>query len=1071
MRRPLNEFSGNRSIERTIARLLATGLPSDPTARYDLLRLHVGDGLIQGVDTTGAVRHAATRLTVRLLRDFGRLGREAMAQLLAELAEDAEREEWAAAAQAAVRRLDTYQAPSVTLDDAAPAIDADRLHAAIQRTVGRDGAPLRVTPEAIDQLADSPVYDFDAYLSRCMADAERQPVVDGRFVALSLLIDRRKNGVAQGPERFSIERGRYDGLQAALDDNEDCELVLVGAPGAGKTTLLRRLQFELCRAALKGASVPLPFMVHLAEYGQDERGALPDPATWLASQWHAVMPSVSFEQALAGRPFVLLLDALNEMPRHGDTTLGQRIEVWQRWLARFHAQTDGRHRVVFSCRLRDLSASLSSRQRTVRLLEIDSLTDKQVERFLAEHAGEQAARIENALKRRKLKDLYRTPLSLTLLLDLIDLCGDVPESPAALFTGHVCQALRREIEGRNPRFAAGRLLTEADVAHMAQRPYDIDDPYTVPDDGPLFRALADFAYAMQKGDAGERTHVVMKRRSARDLYAGLAVAAALPFDDLLAAGADLGLISQQGNKIAFVRQPHQEYLAARAWAEAGPHRDYSLVAPPWTAETRDVRAVVEALDEDEPLPAPPSTGWEETVLMGAEMADDDAVIDGLEAVNMALAGRAAARRSDTARKRRLRAALWRQCQDADVDLRVRIQAGEALGVLGHPAFVEKRGPEGPFIEPPMVDVPGGEFMLGDERYAESSPAGVRRVDAFRLGRFPVTRAEYARFVEAGGYEDPRWWPSPEAQRWFQGDGVGDGERKEIRTNIARLRREPNILDDLTPPQRKYWRAHLERSDEELDAWFDEVIDAGKQSAPWGWDNQKYAHATYPVIGVSFFEATAYIEWINVQTGVPYRLPTEFEWERAARGLRPSRVFPWGDDLDPLQHANVYDSHLRGLTPVGVFPQGRTREGLNGLAGNVLEWTASAGRKGTEPRAGPMISAWCGVGLGTIRIGSARGAYRFRDSRSTSGTTTSVFASAFRPPSRKSEPWNSADAVGRSPDVGVHRIIFGFQPRGGSFAGQQPKRWRIKPSESACSRCARKPPTVASSAPNESCPAS
>jgi formylglycine-generating enzyme required for sulfatase activity len=96
--------------------------------------------------------------------------------------------------------------------------------------------------------------------------------------------------------------------------------------------------------------------------------------------------------------------------------------------------------------------------------------------------------------------------------------------------------------------------------------------------------------------------------------------------------------------------------------------------------------------------------------------------------------------------------------------------------------------------------------------------------------------------------------------------------------------------------------------------------------------------THPVVNVSWHAAQACCQWLSTQTGQTFRLPTEAEWEHAARGT-DGRTFPWGDDFT-VERANTRESGIAATTPIGTYPAGNSPSGLADMAGNVWEWTAS-----------------------------------------------------------------------------------------------------------------------------------
>ena len=265
-------------------------------------------------------------------------------------------------------------------------------------------------------------------------------------------------------------------------------------------------------------------------------------------------------------------------------------------------------------------------------------------------------------------------------------------------------------------------------------------------------------------------------------------------------------------------------------------------------------------------------------------------------------------------------ALMQNLQIAVLD---RAQAGRLLGEIGDPregvgVVKNADGTKRPDID--WVTIHAGTFRMGtdgDEGDEAEKPAHQVTLAAFAMSRYPVTNAQFACFVEAGGYDDERYWRTCEAAyQWWRGE----------KADLSLLDDNPN------------WKQSCEN-------W---LATEKTRRQPWYWDEQRWNNPNHPVVGVSWYEALAFCEWLNSQAvfAGTVRLPTEAEWEYAARGADGWR-YAWGNDADATL-GNYRDTELGRTSPVGLFPAGRAF-GLCDMSGNVWEWTTSQwGKKTASP---------------------------------------------------------------------------------------------------------------------------
>ena len=218
----------------------------------------------------------------------------------------------------------------------------------------------------------------------------------------------------------------------------------------------------------------------------------------------------------------------------------------------------------------------------------------------------------------------------------------------------------------------------------------------------------------------------------------------------------------------------------------------------------------------------------------------------------------------------------------------------------------------------MAWIDGGTFTMGsNHHYAEEAPAQRVHVDGFYIDRFPVTNSEFARFVEDTDYvtvaeraPDPADYP---------------GARPDMLVPASVVFRKPQGRVDL--------RNHFN--------WWDYLAGANWRH-PLGPRTSLNGRATHPVVHIAFEDAEAYAQWAGKQ------LPTEAEWEYAARGHLDGAEFAWGEELIPngqlmantwqgeFPWQNLQCNGFEGTSPVGLFPP--NGYGLFDMIGNVWEWT-------------------------------------------------------------------------------------------------------------------------------------
>jgi formylglycine-generating enzyme required for sulfatase activity len=812
---------------------------------------------------------------------------------------------------------------------------------------------------------------------------DRYGAGDKLFTQLSLLLDRG----TEHDERWDRRKEIYDSLSLVLEKNpEHRAFVLLGAPGSGKSTLLRHLDLEVAQQRFSRADAktgePFSYFLSLRDYRGTHTEPPPPPLVWLQQKWDSdwkkdnehVQP---IEYLLQEENSFLLLDAINEMPHANAEEYERLVDEWRAFIADVHSRRWG-CRIVFSCRSLLYSNRLSTTEIMVPHVDILPLDRDTIRKFLDHYAPTKAETLFRKVEEARQLELYGTAYFLKMLVKVAGPTGEIPVDRAELLTAYIRGLLRREYLKPTDLIASPGPLSPDDVERLGALAHDNEGwrtPYELLEDSALFDRLGKLAFGMQtKGEAtGQTDEHFQLTLEYRDALHELTPEAGTREQarDILEAACHLSLLEhdQKKNEVQFVHQLIQEYFAGRRVA-AEP--DPALVRAPWQAD-----AVEERLPKNinEPLPPADSTGWEETFLFAALLTEArEKLVASLTEVNLPLAGRAAAQilastaqRSATsgdAPRRglspelmaRLRQELMKRMADSGADLRARIAAGKALGELGCPRFAGPRNAKGEHAHliPPLTYIPAGRYCIGrdDPPHTYEAPRHEVELGGFHIALFPVTNAEWACFMRADSYEDPRWWITEASELWRKGDTTYAARTVQWYAFREMLKRNSDYLErklatgELSPKAAQDHRKARDLSDEEFARAVETDFKGGRHLQPRRWRDRNFNNPLQPVVGICWYEALAYCAWLSAETGETWRLPTEAEWEAAARyGMPNDADYPWGDEFDSAC-CNTFESHIRATTPVGLYLPPAVALAdcehriLADVSGNAYEWTSS-----------------------------------------------------------------------------------------------------------------------------------
>ncbi len=654
-------------------------------------------------------------------------------------------------------------------------------------------------------------------------------------------------------------------------------LLVLGEPGTGKTVALERLAWELCN----GTEPVLPVLVRLFHYAGTPLAA------WVrATLQQTGQLRLDDDRELAaflqegGARCVFLFDGLNEVPPEHRTFLRDELV---RWLL-----AHPRHPVILTSRAQD-ELWRALRQAAPEAVVVQPIDDRQAQDYLAAHLGARKGAALYARLDARLQAMARTPLLLWLIKEAGAAGESIPGNRGELYIRFVSRLLRRDTERRMDahipearkrealaalawQLGQGQRLTCSREEAVATAARQLDDPAQA-------RSVVD-ACARHGLLAGEETVWFAPHQTVQEHFAALAL------HERLTGEWRRPRLWRGWQRVQRALTGQGEFVLA-------------LAAQDWWMETFvQLAGMVGESDADrlarKVLDVNP---WLALWCVDEGRAVDDATRAAIEARSAKLldSPRLAERRRAVAALAALHSdrviePLFRAAGDADNE--VATLAVRALGDLGEPARALA-----------LALLPKQDFWSAIVRYAAAFPneslfAQLPRVLENLLG-LPVV------------------WIPP-------GPFIMGSDKA----------RDPQAYDDETPQHEVtlpgYWISRAPVTVAQFRAF---VRESGYR---WDGQGEKQGGDDHPVVHVTWHDALAYCRWQARRTGLAVTLPSEAEWEKAARGA-DGRIYPWGDKFDEGK-CNSSEGGVGTTSAVGRYsPQGDSPYGCVDMAGNVWEW--------------------------------------------------------------------------------------------------------------------------------------